>query len=102
MDYNYCLVSFEVPSWFPPERLDWSYAVRYDKYHAWAGSYSHTNHGNSAEDALFKLKGMKEFCSYSYCMVEFHCEPEKLPKEIREYEKKLQRFFNRYKEAKDQ
>lgn len=94
-------VAFDLPVWFPPDRLDWSRNVKYGDHHAWAGTYSHTDTGNSAVDALFRLKGMKEFNQSYNCVVEFYCRPSALPNQIRKFEQKLERFLNRYRESKD-
>lgn len=94
--------SFELPPWFPPERLDWSRAIHYPEGHAWAGSYDRSVTGNSAEDALFKLKGPREIMPGTYVIVDFDCKPEQLPKQIRAFEGKLKRFLNRYKESRDE
>lgn len=90
-------IGFDVPRWFPPDRLEGREPV----YHAYAGSF--TRDGNSAVDALYRLKGVCENGS-SVCgnWVIIECPPgtRDIQKWIRKTREKLDRFFNRYKEAR--
>lgn len=97
-------VAFTLPDWFPPSRLDYSRNHNYPAHHAWAGSYSHSEEGNSAVEALHKLKDVGTSAVYQVCgnwvTAKFHCEPRHLAAAIKQFEDKLNRFLNRYREAK--
>jgi hypothetical protein len=95
-------VSFDIPNWFPPDRLDYSKAHYYDKQHAYAGSYDHSSYHNSAEDNLFnRFKDIKELCKNYWIMFEYDGTPEQLPNWVKIKQEQLNRFFNQYKEAKE-
>ncbi|MCP4156672.1 MAG: hypothetical protein GY757_53660 [bacterium] len=96
-------VTFHLPPWWPPERLHYSNPVYFDKYHAWAGSYSHSNEGNSAEDSIYKIKGCIETCSHPMGpWVKFEMDPDESDpvKWIEQTQAKLTRHLKRYKEAR--
>jgi hypothetical protein len=90
-------VSFDIPDWFPQDRLDKTEFHHYfDKQHAYLTHY------NSAEDLLWKqFPEMKELCNSSWIELEYEGNPEQLPEWIELKKKKLNSFFNRYKEAKE-
>ena len=96
-------VSFNIPNWFPPNRFDITKAHHFDKNHAYAESYSHSTYHNSAEDMLWKrFPEMKELCNCHWIELEYEGIPEQLPEWIELKKKKLNSFFNRYKEAKEE
>ena len=95
-------ISFSIPQWFPPNRLDYSKAHYFDKYHAYAGSYDRSTYHNSAEDNLFnRFKDIKEICNYYHITMEYDGTPEQLPNWIKLKKIQLNKFFNQYKEAKE-
>lgn len=84
-------VIFDLPDWFG-ERHGWE---------DWRSFKLIT--GNTAHDALFRLKGVKELCHHvqaKWVVVEFDCQSKNLPRFIRRFEAKLNRFLRRYKEAR--
>jgi hypothetical protein len=93
-------IAFNIPEWFPPDRLETSTPVYYDKHHVYAGSFSHTNDDNTALAALFRLKGVIETYSGSWVVIQFPTNVRDIQKWIRKTSAKLDRFFNRYKEAR--
>jgi len=94
-------VSFSIPEWFPPDRLDYSKAHHYDQSHAYAGSYDHSTYHNSAEDNLWnQFKDIKEMCNYYWIEIEYDGSPEHLSDWIETMKGKLNRFFRRYKEGR--
>lgn len=100
--YGTIEVSFNLPNWFPPDRLDYSNAHHFDKQHAYAGSYNYSSYHNSAEDNIFnRFKDIKEICNYYHITFEYDGTPEQLSNWIKTKEGQLDRFFNRYKEAKE-
>ena len=56
-------VTFNLPDWFPPERLDYERSILYPKGHVWEGQTDRRMYSNSATDALFKLPGVVEACT---------------------------------------
>ena len=54
--------TFSLPEWVADEKYEYSVPRYYDKNHAYAGSYSHTNNENRAYDILFDLPMVKEVC----------------------------------------
>lgn len=88
---RYCQakIAFELPDWFPPERLN----------------YQDGRHGNSAEDALFRLVNVRELITNSafspMVIIDLTCNPKQIPTEIAKFETKLERFLRRYKEYKE-
>lgn len=95
-------VTFWLPEWFPPERLEFSRAIRFPKGHIWEGEVDQMKYDNSAVVALFRLKGVKEaFVAAPHAWVMFEIDANKdIPKQIADIKAKLERFLNRYKEAK--
>jgi hypothetical protein len=96
-------VSFDTPNWFPPDRLDYSRTIYYPKGHAYAGSYDCTVYHNSAEDNILnRFKDITETYKYYWIKFEYHGSPEKLSQWIKNTQNRLNKFFNQYKEAKEE
>lgn len=95
-------VTFALPEWFPPERLEYQHHVKYGKGHAWEGQVEKTLYENSATDALFRLKGIKEVCTHPMGpWVTFELDTQKpLQPQIDALGAKLDRFIRRYKESR--
>ncbi|MFA5234798.1 MAG: hypothetical protein WC390_10395 [Sulfurimonas sp.] len=95
-------VTFPLPDWFPPERLDYSVVRHYSKGHIWEGTYEGTDYYNSAGNAIMKLSGTDEFCSDPMGpWISFRISPRKnLTVEIEKISAKLDRFLRRYKESR--
>ena len=96
------VVTFPVPTWFPPERLNYSIDHRYPKGHAWEGAYERTEHYNSALQSIMNLRGVKECCFDPMGpWIAFEISPRKnLTAEIEKISAKLYRFLRRYKESR--
>lgn len=95
-------ITFEIPNWFPQDRFDVTKVHHFDKYHAYAGSYSHSTYHNTAEDQLWKrFPEMSESCRYYWIEMEYDGDIEQLTEWIELKKKQLNSFFNRYKEAKE-
>lgn len=90
-------VTFSLPDWFPPERLEYTRTKKYSPGHAYAGQVESTDYENSAVDALFRLKGLKEVSTHPMGKwAVFQAKPSQVAK----LQAKLERFLRRYKEAK--
>ena len=97
-------ISFSIPEWFPPDRLDYKKSYYYPKDHAFAGSYDHSKYYNSAEENLFNRfnkEGIKEICNHHWIEFEYDGYPVLLPNWIEKITNRLDKFFNQYKEAKE-
>lgn len=76
--------TFSLPDWFGEDRFT-------------------VGNRNTAHEALFRLKGVKELCSHpmgKWVSVEFTCPTRFLPAQIARFEEKLARFLARYKESR--
>lgn len=94
-------VKFELPSWFPPERLKYTKYNLYPKGHIWAGQVEKNSEENTALDSLMKLKEVKEVCFDPYgpwVMIEISS-TKNYYLQMGRFCAKLQRFLNRYNEA---
>ena len=91
-------VGFTAPDWFPPERLETSRPVNDSQ-----GNYYRTEYDNSAVESLHKLKGVIEtsfgWVCGNHVIVECPAGTKNIQKWIKNTEKKLDRFFNRYIES---
>lgn len=95
--------TFALPEWFPPERLDYTRYARYGKGHAWEGQVEKEHYENSAVEALHRLKDVKETCTHPFGKwVTFELDTTKpIQPQIDALGAKLDRFLNRYKEARN-
>jgi len=96
-------VTFSIPQWFPPDRLDYSKAHYNPKGHMYEGSYDHSTYHNSAEDNLFNRfnkDGINEICSYYWIKFEYDGNPKQLSEWIEKMTNKLNKFFKQYKEGR--
>lgn len=94
-------VKFELPDWFPPERLNYDKYILYPKGHIWAGQVETTSYENTALDSLMKFKEVKEVYFYPtgpWVMIELSHNTNYYL-QIGRFRCKLQRFLNRYNEA---
>ena len=94
-------VKFELPDWFPPERLNYDKCILYPKGHIWAGQVEKTCYENTALDSLMKLKEVKEVCFDPFgpwLTIELSLH-NNFYLQIGRFQSKLQRFLNRYNEA---
>ena len=94
-------VKFELPDWFPPERLNYDKCILYPKGHIWAGQVETTSYENTALDSLMKFKEVKEVYFYPtgpWVMIELSHNTNYYL-QIGRFRCKLQRFLNRYNEA---
>ena len=94
-------VKFELPDWFPPERLNYTKYNLYPKGHIWAGQVDKTSYENSALDALMKFKEVKEVYfdpMGPWVMIELSLNTNYYL-QIGRFRSKLYRFLNRYNEA---
>lgn len=93
---RYCQAkaAFELPDWFPPERLNYNNGRYDDRFHP--------TDGNSAVDALLKLTEVREVginpTFSATAIIDLYCHPKRIPAEITKFEAKLERFLRRYKE----
>ena len=95
-------ITFDIPNWFPPTRLDYSKAYYNPEGHAYAGAYDHSVDYNSAEENIFKrFKNIKEICNCHWILFEYDGSPEQLTNWIKTKQEQLNRFFNQYKEGKE-
>ena len=84
-------LNIELPDWINDEKYDYSTPVYYDKWHAYKGSYSHTNYGNLIEDSFFNefaKKGLDEISiMHHYAIFQLDNESMVVPllKEINEF-----------------
>ena len=95
-------VAFDLPDWFPPQRLDFS--QRYVGLNGEVNWDATTRIQNSAENALFKLKGADEFNSgacFGPHVVFRYPAGCNLPDRIKDTQAKLQRLMGRYKESRE-
>lgn len=95
-------VTFALPEWFPPERLEFANHRRYGMGHAWEGQIEEHRYDNSATDALFRLKGVKEVCTHPMGpWVTFDLDTQKpIQPQIDSLGVKLDRFIRRYRESR--
>lgn len=95
-------IKFNLPDWFPPERLSYSKYILYPKGHIWAGQIEKQTDENSALDALMKLKEVKEVCfdpNGPWVMIELSMNIN-FYLQIGRFRDKLYRFLNRYNESR--
>jgi hypothetical protein len=95
-------ISFSIPQWFPPTRLDYTRSHYNPEGHVYAGAFDHSTYHNSAEDNLFnQFKDVKEFCMNYWIEFEYDGSPEHLSDWIETMKGKLNQFFRQYKEGKE-
>lgn len=95
-------VTIHLPDWFPPVRLERRRNVYYPKDHAYRGQVDRVDYFNSAEDALWRLNGIKETClvpEAKWLVIEVSTRSD-IKKATLKFQAKLERFLRRYKEAR--